>query len=272
MIGESWTAPTLSNPSLLSVTYSSTNTNVATIDQNGNVEIVAAGETTIKAVYAGDDNHERLEASYVLTVSEQQQQPQPTANYITVDMGSYEYRTYVTTTNIDFSQSIGINGYYATGLTSDGTKVQFRKVTGVVAASVPLLLQKVSGATEYKLLTTDTSGSVPSPNKLVAGGTNSWISGSNIFVLTVHNGQLVFAETNINSANVNNEHAYLNLKGSNARSLMISFSDDEDEATEIDAIVSNEQDTQDIYDLRGLRVQKPTKGVYIINGKKMVIK
>ncbi len=272
VIGESWTAPTLSNPSLLSVTYSSTNTNVATIDQNGNVEIVAAGETTIKAVYAGDDNHERLEASYVLTVSEQQQQPQPTANYITVDMGSYEYRTYVTTTNIDFSQSIGINGYYATGLTSDGTKVQFRKVTGVVAASVPLLLQKVSGATEYKLLTTDTSGSVPSPNKLVAGGTNSWISGSNIFVLTVHNGQLVFAETNINSANVNNEHAYLNLRGSNARSLMISFSDDEDEATEIDAIVSNEQDTQDIYDLRGLRVQKPTKGVYIINGKKMVIK
>lgn len=254
----------------LAITYTSSNTSVAQVDTNtGAITPVAAGSTTITASFAGDTNYKPAQSvSYTLTVNAAQVTPE----YITVDMGSYEYRTYVTTTNIDFSQSIGINGYYATGLTSDGTKVQFRKVTGVVAASVPLLLQKVSGATEYKLLTTDTSGSVPSPNKLVAGGTNSWISGSNIFVLTVHNGQLVFAETNINSANVNNEHAYLNLRGSNARSLMISFSDDEDEATEIDAIVSNEQDTQDIYDLRGLRVQKPTKGVYIINGKKMVIK
>jgi hypothetical protein len=34
----------------------------------------------------------------------------------------------------------------------------------------------------------------------------------------------------------------------------------------------NGQQTTDFYDLQGRRVENPTKGIYIVNGKKVVIK
>ena len=68
-IGEEWTAPTLSNPQNVSVTYSSSDTDIATIASDGAVTLVAAGTTTIKATYAGDNNHNAAETSYTLTVN-----------------------------------------------------------------------------------------------------------------------------------------------------------------------------------------------------------
>ena len=63
--------PILNNPNELSpITFTSSNTEVATIDTDGKVELVAAGETTIKASFAGNDEYESGEASYVLTVNE----------------------------------------------------------------------------------------------------------------------------------------------------------------------------------------------------------
>ena len=251
----------------LAITYTSSNTSVAQVNTTtGAITLVAAGSTTITASFAGDTNYKPASASYTLTVNAAPQTP----TYISVNMGDYECRTYVTTTAIDFSQSVGIKAYYATGLNSEGTGVLFRRVTGIVPASVALLLQKVSGASEYKLLTTETEGSAPTPNKLVPGNDGN-VGGSNIYVLTVHNNQLVFAETNINTARVDRVHAYLDLHNTNARRrLAISFDDDSENTTGIDTIEIKEQGI--IYNLRGQRVQKPTKGVYIINGKKMIIK
>lgn len=48
--------PVLTNSLDLDVTYTSSNTNVATIDEDGNVAIVAAGTTTISAFYKGGDD------------------------------------------------------------------------------------------------------------------------------------------------------------------------------------------------------------------------
>ena len=64
------TFPTLSNPYSLEVTYSSTNTNAATINANtGVITFVAAGETTIKAIFAGNDDYLPDTATYTLTVN-----------------------------------------------------------------------------------------------------------------------------------------------------------------------------------------------------------
>ena len=64
-------APTLTvtPEGLEGITYSSSNTNAATIDEDGKVTIVGAGETTIKATFAEDEHYEAAEASYVLTVN-----------------------------------------------------------------------------------------------------------------------------------------------------------------------------------------------------------
>ena len=66
------TFPTLTNTFNLPVKYSSSNTDVATIDNSGNVSIVANGEktesTTITAKFAGNDTYRAASASYTLIV------------------------------------------------------------------------------------------------------------------------------------------------------------------------------------------------------------
>lgn len=72
-IGETTEFPTLTNPNTLTVAYSSTNEAVATVDAtSGEITLVAAGQTTIKAAFAGDDTYEPGEASYLLVVKEKE--------------------------------------------------------------------------------------------------------------------------------------------------------------------------------------------------------
>ena len=72
-LGESFTAPTLSmSPSGLTVTYSSSNTNVATVNAStGAVTLKAVGTTTITASFAGNDEYYANSVSYTLFVKEQ---------------------------------------------------------------------------------------------------------------------------------------------------------------------------------------------------------
>ena len=70
-LGGEFTAPTLNNPHELTVTYSSSNEDVATVvASTGDVSILAIGETTITATFAGNDEYEEGFASYTLTVTD----------------------------------------------------------------------------------------------------------------------------------------------------------------------------------------------------------
>ena len=70
-VGEDFTEPTLTtDPAGLTVSYSSSEPSVATVDATtGEVTLVAAGTTTITATFAGDDTYNSGSASYTLTVS-----------------------------------------------------------------------------------------------------------------------------------------------------------------------------------------------------------
>ena len=61
--------PTLSNENQLAVTYSSDNTEVATIDADGVITLVAAGTANITAEFAGNDEFEAGSVTYKLTVN-----------------------------------------------------------------------------------------------------------------------------------------------------------------------------------------------------------
>jgi len=69
-IGDATFTNTLTNPNGLTVTYSSTATSVATVDENGEVTIVGMGTTTIKATFAGNTSYLADEVSYTLTVND----------------------------------------------------------------------------------------------------------------------------------------------------------------------------------------------------------
>ncbi len=67
-MGETFTAPTLTNPYSVEVSWSSSDESVATVDASGNVTLVAAGTTVITATFAGNDDYKAGAASYTLTV------------------------------------------------------------------------------------------------------------------------------------------------------------------------------------------------------------
>jgi len=73
VLDDDFTAPTLTTlPSGLAVTYSSSNTSVATVNAStGAVTIKAVGTTTITATFEGNENYYANSASYTLTVKQQ---------------------------------------------------------------------------------------------------------------------------------------------------------------------------------------------------------
>lgn len=89
-VGEDFTEPTLSTtPAGLTVTYSSSDTNVATVDfSTGEVTLVAAGTTTITATFAGNDSYNGGTASYTLTVNAAQALPTAPTNLALSDVAS----------------------------------------------------------------------------------------------------------------------------------------------------------------------------------------
>ena len=61
---------TLANPNNLSpITYKSSNTGVAEVNEQGEVKVNKSGETTITVSYAGNDTYTQAELSYTLTIN-----------------------------------------------------------------------------------------------------------------------------------------------------------------------------------------------------------
>lgn len=67
-LGEAFSAPTFTTVSDGEVTYKSSNTDVATVDNSGNITAIAAGTTTITASVGVTDTYMPGAASYTLTV------------------------------------------------------------------------------------------------------------------------------------------------------------------------------------------------------------
>ncbi len=85
------------------------------------------------------------------------------------------------------------------------------------------------------------------------------------YVLTSVGGVIAFYPSNGTLAQ---NKAYLNLSGSSAPAFTLNFGG---ETTGIEGVEA-ENGTQVIFDLSGRRVQKAQKGLYIINGKKVLVK
>lgn len=65
-----YTGQALTNPNSLAVTFTSNNEQVATIAEDGTLTVLAVGETTITATFAGNDDYKAATVSYVLTIED----------------------------------------------------------------------------------------------------------------------------------------------------------------------------------------------------------
>lgn len=80
-LGQAVTFPTLTNKYNVNVTYSSSNTGVASIASDGTVTVVAVGAATITAASAATSNYSAGSASYTITVTDGQDNGAGTFKY-----------------------------------------------------------------------------------------------------------------------------------------------------------------------------------------------
>lgn len=175
------------------------------------------------------------------------------------------WSTFVSDYPLDFTGS-EVKAYVVTG--ASGSAITKEAVTKV-AANTPLLLNAPEGTYTISVATTGTDYSAT--NKLVAGNgstiTSSTGDGFN-YVLGEEGGNAMFLLINSTSAVVPKGKAYLALGAAPAPGLNLF---DDEETTGVNE-VKTQKVAGEYFNLAGQRVAQPTKGLYIVNGKKVVIK
>ena len=234
------TFPTLKNENGLAVTYSSSETSVATIDAEGVITLVAAGTTIITAESAETAEFEAGHAQYTLTVKEKQgDDPQPettitVAKALEIIAGledgaktkeEYEVEGYVVNV-IEWSPKP--DGY---GNATFDISDEAGNTTNV------LQIFRAKNAEGKEFTTDDTPISV-GEKVTVRGLLQKYIDKNNVTIPEMaQNGKVISRST----------------------------------PTAISSVkAASEQGV--IYNLQGQQVMQPTKGLYIINGKKVILK
>lgn len=188
------------------------------------------------------------------------------AHEINLTFSSAGYLTWVATADIDFSQTEGVTAYQITEATPQGITAEEVQKAPKDAA----LLLKGSGTVQLKR----TSDVAPLQNNKMQACTDGSVKGmtgsatsTDIYVLGNGNKGLGFYML---SGTLQAGKGYLNISvGAGAKPSFITF----EETTGIsNAAVETTEDDGTYYNLQGVRVMNPQKGIYIKNGKKIVIK
>ena len=172
-------------------------------------------------------------------------------------VSSFGWSTYITKTAASFAAN---TAYVVTEV--DGSNIVTEAVTSV-PANTPILLKGEGNKTITPLLSAD----APATNLLsVSNGT---ANGTKIPYVLAKNGESAgFKKWTGDIAKLNGRVVLWLDSEIAARD----FFDLDGEATGINKVVNNQVMDNQYYNLAGQRVAQPTKGLYIVNGKKVVIK
>ena len=192
------------------------------------------------------------------------------AHEINLTFSSAGYLTWVATADIDFDQTADVTAYQITEATPQGITAEEVKKAPKGAA----LLLKGSG----KVQLTRTSDVAPLQNNKMQACTDASVTGitgsatsTNIYVLgNGGNGLGFYMLKNTLQAG----KGYLKISGdAGAKATFIGFEETEAaETTGISDYTVPSTEDDHFYNLQGVRVVRPQKGIYIKNGKKMIIK
>jgi hypothetical protein len=158
--------------------------------------------------------------------------------------------------------------------------VSLTEVNGVLAANTPIVVKAEAGEYSFSY-TTETAKEITEPAIDYLKGTlyDKYIA-EEAYVLSMMDGESGFykAALNCNAQGGEGTTHFLNNANKAYFALpaasMVQFYSFRfgDGTTEIDDIVANKETSNLTYDLTGRRVEKAEKGIYIVNGKKILIK
>ena len=186
----------------------------------------------------------------------------------TLSVGESGYATYCPMKPIFFQGNENVKAFIAKE--KSATEVTLKQVRGAVAAGTGLVLKGEPGA-EAVFDVTNEGTSYSGTNMMVGvTDTNATINEAYLYVLVQKTDGVKFADTAANAAIVPVGKAYLHAPANSSRILTISF---DDETTAMKGVNAAETEAPTaVYNLSGQRVTSPKAGLYIMNGKKVVIK
>ena len=243
----------------MTVTWTTSDDAVATVS-DGVVTAVGAGTATITvtATNGTADTSDDKTATCTVTVS-----------YPTYDLtanpgadGEYWATFYSDASNYEASEGTKV---FAVNLTD--AEITMTEISdGIVKSGEGVVLKNTSAS--ITMTPTASAGTGDWTDNSLTGTMTSITNPGNAYVLNKKDGTGVGFYRLSSGGTIGANKAYLTYSGTLAREFFLF-----DEATGISAtLMNNEEVNGEVYDLQGRRVSQPTKGLYIVNGKKYIKK
>ena len=232
---------------------------------SGNIDLSAYTEKTVHFIFrytpSGSNANGKWEVKNFIIKAYNY----PTEN-ITVAASGFSTHCYQYPLDLD-KLDANVKAYIVTNVS--GSNVTFKQITGTIKGGVPFILY---GTAAVHTLTTANSSTIPANNMLVGTLSPTYITATNgdYTNFGLKGGKFVKASNGVIGAN----KAYLPILTSaltESHEFNIVF--EENGATGICDVRTQKFDARgDFYNLNGQKVQNPTKGMYIVNGRKVIIK
>ena len=182
-----------------------------------------------------------------------------------ISVGEAGWKTFRTGSNIKITDS-NVKAYVAKYV-EEGNYIKLKEVTGIPGWQ-PVLIEAAPGNYMVEITTENLDGSFPwGDNGLLANGPDALPGDGTLYALAKKNGVVGFYRMSSSSA-IPAWAIYMKIEHSSARDFF-GFGDEE---TGIEPVKVAAEANGEYYNLAGQRVAQPTKGLYIVNGKKVVIK
>lgn len=243
--------------------------NTVSIDNNGDAQIVGSGNARLRLnTSAGSNGVFRFYKSSTYTGQKAIQLYKFVAGSAPSDIDIYVsaagYSTYASNFDLDFTSVTNLKAYIAK---EDNGAIKMVQINKVPKGTGILLRATDGGDKPYSVPTATTTDDVT--GNLFVRGNDLVVAtdageGKTNYILNVVNNQLGFYKANDNTVAKN--RAYLQTTVAASR-INLNFDEETTGIAEVKTNAKNE-----IFNINGQRVEKTAKGLYIMNGKKFIVK
>lgn len=163
----------------------------------------------------------------------------------------------------------GVDAYIAK---QDGENIVLQKITGALPANTGVILSSENAEVYIPTArTTETEATEIADNKLVATTGSAVADDVNAYILSKKDTKAVFKKLSATNRTIAQYKAYLKLDaGTQPANLSLAFAGSN--LTGIQNVTETSAKSKTAYDLAGRKVGKLQKGIYIVNGKKVIVK
>lgn len=192
-----------------------------------------------------------------------------------IRIGANGYTTFASPYPLDLTTANLPSGLKAYKAAVENSTVRFTEIDQTVKAYTGILLEGTAGLT-YKIPVV-ASGTAPEGNEFLVNSTGGTFSAGEYTYYamkkaTSASDELTFGTFDPSSVAIPNDKAYLKVASSDAAHELICIFDDDITTGINDAKTVRAIEFSTYYNLNGQRVAQPSKGIYIVNGKKTVVK